>query len=534
MREVAVIGAGASGLTAIKCCLDEGLVPTCFERTDSIGGLWNYTDDVRDDQACVMKSTVINTSKEMMCYSDFPIPEEFPIYMHNKYVKRYFEMYTANFQLDKYIQFNTEVLSVKPAKDFDTNGRWVICTRNNKTNNTVTKTFDAVLVCTGHHASPNKPEFPGISKFKGKVIHSHDYKTQNEYTEKKVIVIGIGNSGGDVAVELSHVASQVLLSTRRGSWVLNRIGPNGVPIDMTFSRFLVFLSKNVFPASIMESLARSQLNRRFDHAAYSLQPKHSFFSQHPMVNDALPNRIASGSLKVKTDIKCFTETGAEFTDGTKEDDVDAVILATGYKFGFPFIDKSVIDVQDNRIELYKYMFPPNLKKPTICIIGCVQPIGALMPISELQCRLATRVFKGDVTLPPAEEMWTDIRRKEERMRKVYVKSIRHTIQVDWVPFMDELATLNGCKPNLAMLLLKDRQLAMKCIFGPCTPYQFRLEGPGKWGGARDAIFTQMDRTMNSLKTRPLGIEPKSSGGGNFYVLLFVVVLLLAIIYNLFW
>ena len=107
--KVAVLGAGASGLPAIKCCLDEGLEPTCFERTDYIGGLWHYTDEVEKGQACVMKSTVINTSKEMMCYSDFPIPKEYPTYMHNEYVDKYFNLYADEFKLRERINFNSEV-----------------------------------------------------------------------------------------------------------------------------------------------------------------------------------------------------------------------------------------------------------------------------------------------------------------------------------------------------------------------------------------------------------------------------------------
>ncbi|GFN90215.1 dimethylaniline monooxygenase [n-oxide-forming] [Plakobranchus ocellatus] len=87
-RRVAIIGAGASGLAAIKCCLDEGLVPVCFERTSEFGGLWRYKDDPVEGQGCVMKSTVINVSKEMMSYSDFPAPENLPIFMHNSQVCR--------------------------------------------------------------------------------------------------------------------------------------------------------------------------------------------------------------------------------------------------------------------------------------------------------------------------------------------------------------------------------------------------------------------------------------------------------------
>ena len=91
-KRVAIVGAGASGLSAIKCCLDEGLVPVCMERTEDIGGLWNYSQNVREGQACVMKSTTINTSKEMMSFSDFPPPQEFPIYMHNTKVLEYFRL----------------------------------------------------------------------------------------------------------------------------------------------------------------------------------------------------------------------------------------------------------------------------------------------------------------------------------------------------------------------------------------------------------------------------------------------------------
>ena len=107
-----MIGAGASGLTAIKCCLDDGLEPVCFERTDDIGGLWNYKDQTHDGQATVMKSTIINTSKEMMCYSDFPIPAEFPNFMHNTKVMEYFRLYAKEFKLDKYIRFKTEITKV--------------------------------------------------------------------------------------------------------------------------------------------------------------------------------------------------------------------------------------------------------------------------------------------------------------------------------------------------------------------------------------------------------------------------------------
>jgi dimethylaniline monooxygenase (N-oxide forming) len=147
-----------------------------------------------------------------------------------------------------------------------------------------------------------------------------------------------------------------------------------------------------FP-NMLISLAEKKLNNKFDHEKYCLKPKHGLFSAHPTLNDELPNRIISGGVIVKANVAEFTETGAIFEDGTKIDNLDAVVLATGYIFGFPFIDKSVIEVKANKVNLYKYIFPPDLQKHTMAIIGCFQPLGAIMPMSEMQCRLATRVFK---------------------------------------------------------------------------------------------------------------------------------------------
>ena len=99
---VAIIGSGASGLTSIKCCLDEGLEPVCFEQEDYIAGMWNFTEDSTRTSS-VYRSTVINTSKEMMCFSDFPMHKEFPPFMHNSSVDKYMIMYADNFNLKKYI-----------------------------------------------------------------------------------------------------------------------------------------------------------------------------------------------------------------------------------------------------------------------------------------------------------------------------------------------------------------------------------------------------------------------------------------------
>ncbi|XP_018425984.1 PREDICTED: dimethylaniline monooxygenase [N-oxide-forming] 5-like [Nanorana parkeri] len=502
-KTVAVIGAGASGLTAIKCCLDEGLEPTCFEKSDDIGGLWRYKDGPEDGRASIYKSVVINTSKEMMCFSDFPAPEDFPNFMHNSKIMEYFRMYAEKFNLLKYIHYKTAVCSIKKTQDFPTTGQWIVTTEREGKQDTAI--FDAVLICTGHHSSPNLPlsSFPGIEQFKGQYLHSREYKRPDNFKGKRVLVIGIGNSGGDIAVELSRTAEKVFLSTRRGAWVTHRVSKNGFPRDITnLSRFRNVIIKTL-PSSVSNYMIESALNNRFNHCNYGLLAQHRFSGQHPTVNDELPNRIISGYVQIRSNVKEFTSTDVIFEDGTTEKNIDVVIFATGYSISFPFCDKSLLIVNSNKVSLYKYMFPYHLEMYTLAVVGLIQPIGSIMPISELQCRLATRVFKGLVKLPNKETMTIDIATKKFKISDRYVTSQRHTIQVDYIEYVDEIATLLGVKPDLLHLFITDPKLAFQVLFGPCTPYQFRLMGPGKWSGARKSIMTQWNRIIKPTKTRTL-------------------------------
>lgn len=501
-RRVAIIGAGASGLASIKSCLDEGLEPVCFESSDDIGGLWRYKENPEPDRASIYHSLIINTSKEMMCFSDYPIPGHYPNFMHNSFIMDYFRSYVDHFNLLKYIRLQTKVLHIKQRTDFSRSGKWDIETEN-KEGKKEKHIFDAVLICIGHHCQPHLPlhDFPGIETFTGQYFHSRDYKTPEEWRNKRAVVIGIGNSGGDIAVELSRFTKQVYLSTRRGAWIWNRVGNYGLPLDLLFNRIMNFV-RSVLPFGLFNSLGEKQLNRRFNHALYNLKPKHRLFSQHPTVNDDLPNRILSGTVQVKPNIRRIQGSSIEFEDGSVVENIDLVVFATGYKFSYPFLASQVVSVTDNKASLYKYVFPPELDKPTLAIIGLIQPLGAIMPISEMQARWATRVFKGLVKLPSTSAMLQDIKCKEETMAKRYVGSPRHTIQVDYVDYMDQIAKQFGVMPCFSRLMLTDPRVWLKVVFGPVTPYQYRLRGPGKWAGARQAILTQMDRVVEPMQTRP--------------------------------
>lgn len=186
---------------------------------------------------------------------------------------------------------------------------------------------------------------------------------------------------------------QVYLSTRRGTWVINRVADGGLPFDMIINRRVLFDIANRMPSSWKNTLLERKVNSTFDHALYGLKPAHRFDAQHVMINDDLPNAIAAGRVVVKPNVRRLTETGVEFEDGTVADNVDVVIYATGYEFGFPFINHKALTVVKNDVNLYKFVFPPDIKPSTLAVIGCFQPLGAIFPISEVQCRWAVRVFK---------------------------------------------------------------------------------------------------------------------------------------------
>jgi len=142
------------------------------------------------------------------------------------------------------------------------------------------------------------------------------------------------------------------------------------------------------------------LNRQFNHEMYGLKPEHRIWSQHPTISDDLPNRLISGTVVLKPDIRRLRGRSVEFVDGSVLDDIDAIISATGYLFGFPFIDHKAFAIKDNLVNLYKLAFPPDITPPTIAVIGCLQPLGGVLPLSEMQSRLATRVFKVSVWQVP--------------------------------------------------------------------------------------------------------------------------------------
>lgn len=149
------------------------------------------------------------------------------------------------------------------------------------------------------------------------------------------------------------------------------------------------------------------------------------------VNDELPNRIACGTIIVKPNIDHITANAVHFEDGTIADKINTIILCTGYSFNFPYLEGGkLVSVEENNVRLYKFMYPPMLAhKNTLAVLGLIQPLGSIMPIAEMQARVFCAVLAGEATLPDRRGMDEDVDCTMARMKKRFVASRRHSIQV---------------------------------------------------------------------------------------------------------
>ena len=415
---VCVIGAGPSGIAATKNCLRAGFDIVTYEKSDHIGGNWVF--DVRSGHSSVYENTHIISSKVWSEYEDFPMPAGYPDYPNHRQMHAYFVAYADQFGVRARIEFNTEVTHVSPEGDgFLVRVRQGAQTREER--------FDALMVANGHHWDPRMPSYPGV--FNGRIMHSHDFKrTDDSWRAKRVLVIGAGNSGCDVAVETARVASQVFMSMRRPQWFIPKF-IFGVPSD-------VFGARSVGLPSALRNWAFAKLLRLVQgrYSSFGLpDPTAGVFSQHPTANSDLIDLIRHSRIRPKPAIASFAGDEVLFEDGSREL-VDIIVACTGFYISFPFFDSQWIDFRSAaRVPLYLRMLHP--LHPRLYFIGLFQPFGCLWPLADYQAMLACAELAGRYRRP---SHLSDLIAREKPHYE-FNDSPRHSTQVDSHFFRRELA-----------------------------------------------------------------------------------------------
>ena len=424
LPKVCVIGAGSSGIATCKQLAEAGIPFDCFEASDRVGGNWVFQN--RNGMSSAYRSLHINTSRDKMAYSDFPMPADYPDYPHHSHIATYFDSYVDHFGFRDRITFQCAVTWAKRRDD----GLWEITLETGEK-----RLYDALCVANGHHWDPRWPEPKPPGRFDGLEMHSHYYidpATPHDLRGKKVVIVGFGNSALDLACELGRRENTdgVYLSVRRGYWVVPRYFGNEVLDHFNHhpSEDPPLLSR-ILPAKMAARMLEKKIaavhGRPEDHGLP--KPDHDFGASHPAISHELYNRIGSGDVTIKPDIERFDGKQVIFKDGTIVE-ADVVIWCTGYKITFPFFDSLTIDAPDNDIALWKRMIDPRFDN--LFMVALVQPLCAMMPIAEEQSKLIAAWLTGRYAAPDAATMARERDEMHQAVKSHYVASARHTIQIN--------------------------------------------------------------------------------------------------------
>ena len=367
-KSVCVIGAGPSGLVAVKELLQEGHKVTCYEKLPTFGGVFLYDKD----KGGVYDNCTLTIGNYLMAFSDCFIPgDKYYFWKHTEYYA-YLQRYVEQFQLESKAQFNYQV-EVKSVERLPS-GKWRVETSKE------TKEFDCVAVCNGAHQKPNIPKLPGQEKSKIKIVHSETYKNARgdpRFEGKRVVLVGIGETGADMAYEVPEVASKAFLSMGRTPHIVPRnIWNRGFPGDAYSTRPMFYINHAYlnFLHNGDQDLKAATGNKPFFQklfkgfmgigcpvhakvAEYAHRSGGQVSEQFLTKNDSFIQRVLDGSLTEKPLIdRLEGDNTVVFTDGSREE-VDTILLSTGYVDTFPFLK----DVKFNTVrDLYKHAFHPDI------------------------------------------------------------------------------------------------------------------------------------------------------------------------------
>ncbi len=410
---VAVVGGGVAGIATVRALVERGVEVDAFERSDRLGGVWSAGNPYGVSAA--YDTLHLNSSRRMTQWPDLPMPRDWPHYPSAAQLERYLNVYADRFGIRECYRFGTSVEHAGRRDD----GGWDVELSSGEV-----RRYHLLVAANGHHQEPNIPELPGA--FDGEVIHAHDYTTREQLRDRDVVVLGLGNSAMDIVAQAAKVGRSATLTARRGYHVLPKF-LFGIPLDQ-------FPNDPRVPFGIRRRVLGALL--RVGHGTMSSfglpEPDHALGSSHPTVSHDVFDELRRGAITVKPMIARLDGDAVEFVDGSRVR-ADLVVLATGYRIVFPFLDPEVLSAPANDIALYRNMFDP--RWADLVVAGLVQTVGSNIRMAHAQGQLIGDWAAGTYRLPDEATMREAIAANSAALRERYVASLRHTLQVDHAEYL---------------------------------------------------------------------------------------------------
>jgi hypothetical protein len=427
-----LIGAGAAGMGALQVLRDEGFSVDCFERSDRVGGHWHT------DYECLH----LITPRDSSGFDGFPMPAEYPLFPSRDQMRDYLLGFAAHHDLGSHIRFNTEVISARPLGANGLDG-WEVETSDGEG-----RRYDGVIAANGHLWDPFVPDYPG--QFTGRTLHSGRYRNVDDLHGDRVLVVGAGNSGCDLAVDAAQAGRETYVSVRNGL-VFQPKTLFGRPRSELplLGRLPIPVQERVTRALIDASLGRPE---RYGLPAPATRNLHR---NRPVVNGQLLHFIHHGRVRVASGVERFDGRDVHFTDGTSRT-FDTIVYATGFRAALPFLEPSVLEWADGvPLRVAGMTLPVGLER--LYFVGLAAPRGPQLPVYSAQARLVGRFLTAQERCPVAlsdvlargarPEARIDIPRHEwnrdmDRTRRRIDRILRRTADISQpgrVPSRDHLA-----------------------------------------------------------------------------------------------
>ncbi|MDY0744963.1 NAD(P)-binding domain-containing protein [Paucibacter sp. R3-3] len=380
-EQIALIGAGPSGLAAARNLQKEGLPFQGFEAYADVGGLWN----IANPRSTVYESAHLISSKRTTEFSEFPMADTVADYPSHAELMRYFSAFADKFELRRHFRFNTRVLRVEPAGEGAAplwRVRWSEGEGNGESR-WQEALFKGVVIANGTLAEPSMPQFQG--EFSGELLHTSRYKSAKQFTDKRVLLIGAGNSGCDIAVDAVHYARSIDISVRRGYYFVPKY-VFGKPADtLGGKRPLPAWLKQKVDSTVLKWFTGDPVRFGFP------KPEYKMYESHPVVNSLILHHLGHGDIKVRPDVDRFEGRTVHFKDGSLAE-YDMVLAATGYKLHYPFIERALLNWQGMAPRLYLNIFAPAYDN--LAVVGMIEASGIGWQGRYEQGELVARVFKA--------------------------------------------------------------------------------------------------------------------------------------------